>query len=122
MPRVKGGVTALKRRKKVLKQAKGFRFGRSTKEKAAKDALMHAGRHAYRHRRDKKGEFRRLWNVKIGAALSPFEISYSKFINMLKVKNVELDRKVLSQIAETEPETFARIVEQVNPVVENSIV
>jgi large subunit ribosomal protein L20 len=113
MPRVKGGVTALKRRKNVLKQTKGFRFGRSTKERAAKDALMHAGRHAYRHRRDKKGEFRRLWNVKIGAALSPFEISYSKFINMLKVKNVELDRKVLSQIAETEPETFTRIVEQV---------
>lgn len=103
----------MKRRRNVLKQVKGFRFGRSTKERSAIDAILHAGRSAYGHRRDKKGDFRRLWNIKIGAALSPFDLSYSKFIGMLKTKNIELDRKVMSQIAETEPESFARLVEQV---------
>ncbi len=113
MPRVKRGVISNKRRKNVLDQVKGFRFGRSTKERSAIDAILHAGRSAYEHRRDKKNDFRRLWNVKIGAAVSPFGFSYSRFIAALKAKNIELDRKVLADMAVSQPETFARIVEQV---------
>lgn len=113
MSRVKRGVISNKRRKNVLEKVKGFRFGRSTKERSAIDALLHAGRSAYGHRRDKKSDFRRLWNIKIGAAVSPLGLSYSKFISALRKKNIELDRKVLAQIAIEQPETFNRIVEQV---------
>jgi large subunit ribosomal protein L20 len=113
MARVKGGIIANKRRRNILKQAKGYRFGRSTKEKQAKEAILHAGVHAFRDRRRKKRTFRQLWTIKINAALRPLGLSYSKFINLLKKKEVALDRKVLAHIAEHQPETFGRIVEQV---------
>jgi len=113
MPRVKRGTTSLKRRRNVLKKAKGFRFGRSTKERQAKEALLHAGVHAYAHRKDKKNDFRRLWNIKIGAAVKEHGLSYSLFIDKLKKKNIDLDRKVLAELAEHEPASFARLIENI---------
>jgi len=113
MARVKGGLIANKRRKNVLKMAKGYRFGRSTKEKQAKEAILHAGVHAFRDRRNKKRNFRRLWTIKINAAVRPLGLTYSTFIDILNKKEVKLDRKVLADIAENNPETFSRIVEQV---------
>jgi large subunit ribosomal protein L20 len=113
MARVKGGVTTLKRRKNVLKMVKGYRFGRSTKERQAREAIFHAGTYAFRDRRNKKRTFRQLWTIKINAAVRNFELSYSRFIDLLKKKNVEVDRKILAEIAENNPETFQRIVEQV---------
>lgn len=113
MTRVKKAVNALKNRRNVLRQTKGFRFRRSTNEAAANEALAHAGAYAFAHRRDKKGDFRRLWNVKINAALRPLGFSYSKFIGAAKKKNIELDRKALAHLAEHKPEVFARIVAKV---------
>jgi large subunit ribosomal protein L20 len=113
MARVKNAVNALKTRRNVLAQAKGFRFSRSKKEKAAYEALAHAGNYARRHRREKKGEFRALWNVRLNGALHPLGMSYSKFIGALKKAQVELDRKVLSQIAAESPNVFASIVSKV---------
>ncbi len=113
MARVKGGVTALKRRRSILAQVKGYRFGRSTKKRAAHDAIVHANLHAFAHRKDKKNDFRRLWIVRLNAALRAAGTSYSKFINMMKKKEVILDRKTLSQIAHDRPETFARILKNV---------
>lgn len=113
MTRVKKAVNALKNRRSILKAAKGFRFRRSNTERAANDALMHAGAYAFAHRRDKKGDFRRLWNVRINAALRPLDLSYSKFIGMAKKKGIALDRKILANLAETNPETFKRVVESV---------
>lgn len=113
MSRVKRGVTANKRRRNVLKQVKGYRFGRSTKERQAHEAIFHAGAHAFAHRRDKKNDFRRLWQVKINAAVRPLGLSYSRFIDALKKKNIALDRKVLADIAEHNPESFAQIVKEV---------
>lgn len=113
MSRVKKGVNALKTRRNILKQVKGYRFGRSTKERNAYEAISHAGAYAFAHRRDKKGDFRRIWNVKINAALTPLNLSYSKFIGALKKNNVALDRKALAAIAETNPETFVRLAKQV---------
>jgi large subunit ribosomal protein L20 len=113
MTRVKGGVHALKTRRNVLRAAKGYRFRRSTNEKAAYEALMHAGAYAFAHRRYKKGDARRLWNVKINAALRPLGFSYSKFIGAMKKKGMTLDRKILATLAEKQPETFARVVAQV---------
>ncbi|PCI29054.1 50S ribosomal protein L20 [Candidatus Kaiserbacteria bacterium] len=113
MARVKRGTTSLKTRKNVLKRVKGYRFGRSTKERQAREAIAHAGNHAFAHRRRKKGDFRRLWTVKLNAALRPLEMTYSKFIDALTKKNITLNRKVLSELAHNEPETFKRIVEVV---------
>lgn len=113
MTRVKKGVNALKTRRNTLKMVKGYRHGRSTKERQAQEAIFHAGTYAFAHRRDKKGEFRRINIVRMNASLDAMGISYSKFIPMLKAKNVALDRKVLAEIAETRPEAFKRIVEAV---------
>jgi large subunit ribosomal protein L20 len=110
MTRVKKGVHALKRRRSVLKQTKGFRHGRSTKERMAKDALLHAGSYSFAHRKDKKSHNRKLWNIKINAGARELGLSYSKLIGALKKKNIELDRKILSDFAEHHPETFARIL------------
>jgi len=93
-----------------LRQAKGFRFRRSKTERAANEALAHAGAYAFAHRRDKKGDFRRLWNVKINAALRPLGFSYSKFMGAAKKKNISLDRKSLAHLAEFQPEAFKKIV------------
>ena len=113
MARVKRGTTANKRRKSVLKKAKGYRFARSNKEKEAKVAIRHAGVHAFRDRRDKKNNFRRLWTIKINAALEEHELSYSKFIKMLSDKKIALDRKILAELAENHPQIFDKIVEAV---------
>lgn len=113
MTRVKRGVIKNKRRKNILKQTKGFRFGRSTKEAQAKDALMHAGAYSFAHRKDKKADARSLWTTRINAAVRPLGMSYSKFIDGLKKKNIVVDRKILSDIAKNNPETFARIVKSI---------
>lgn len=113
MPRVKRGTIGAKRRRSILKQAKGYRFGRGTKERQAREAILHAGVYAFAHRRDKKNVRRRLWNVKLSAALKEHGYSYSRFIGQLKTKKVDLDRKVLAQMAEFQPELFNRVVKSV---------
>ncbi len=110
MPRVKKGTIALKRRRRVLKATKGFRFGRRTKEREARTALLHAGVHAFAHRRDKKNDFRRLWNIRINAAARPLGYSYSKLIAKLKESKVEVDRKILATLALEQPAVFERLV------------
>jgi len=114
MSRVKRGTTSLKRRRNTLAQTKGYRQGRSTKERQAREAIFHAGSHAFAHRRDKKNDFRRLWNVRINAAVRGLDTTYSKFINLLKKKEVTLDRKVLATIAKDYPESFERIVKKLS--------
>lgn len=115
MPRVKRGTIAHKRREKILKQTKGFKWGRKSKERAAKEALIHAGVHAFRGRKEKKRTNRGIWNIRINAALRAGDepISYSAFIKMLKDKNVALNRKVLADMADTRPEAFAEVVSMV---------
>ena len=112
MARVKRGTTKLKSRRNTLEQTKGYRFGRSSKKKMAYEAIAHAGNNAFDHRKDKKGDFRRLWTVRINAAVRMLGLSYSRFIDALHKNNIGLDRKVLSQIALERPETFNRIVEK----------
>ncbi|MES3005158.1 MAG: 50S ribosomal protein L20 [Patescibacteria group bacterium] len=111
MTRVKKAVNALKSRKNILRRTKGFRHGRSTKERQAMEALLHAGAYSFAHRKDKKGDARRLWNVKISYSLKEMGTSYSKFMGALKKKNIELDRKILSTLATENPEVFKKIVE-----------
>jgi large subunit ribosomal protein L20 len=113
MARVKRGTISLKRRRNVLKQVKGYRFGRSKKERMAKDAIVHAGSYAFRDRRAKKRSFRQLWTVRLNAALRENGLpSYSKFIGSLKKKGVTLDRKSLSALAKDHPEAFVRMAKQ----------
>jgi len=114
MPRVKRGTIAHKRRKKIIKLAKGFKWGRKSKYKAAKDALRHAWTYAYRDRKRKKRDFRRLWNIKINAASRQQDLSYSQFINKLKKAKIEIDRKILATLAEKYPKVFEKIVEKAN--------
>lgn len=113
MTRVKRGKIANKRRKNILKMVKGYRFGRSTKERQANEAIRHALTYAFRDRRAKKRSFRALWNVRINAGLRNLGHTYSKFMGQMKKKNVEVNRKVLSEIAAENPESFKRIVEEV---------
>lgn len=113
MVRVKRGVISIKRRKNVLKKTKGFRNARKSKEREAKVAIAKAGVYAFAHRRDKKNDFRKLWNIKIGAALDPLGLSYSKFIDMLKKKNIAINRKMLAEMAEETPSAFENLVSQV---------
>lgn len=113
MTRVKRGTISLKGRRKILKMAKGYRHGLSTKERQAKTAITHAAMHAFNDRRKKKGVFRRLWTVRINARVREFGLPYSQFIDLLKKKNILLDRKVLSQISKDNPATLERIVAEV---------
>ncbi len=113
MTRVKRGKTAHKRRKKVIKQTKGYKWRRSKTYRAAKEALMHALSSAYIDRRRKKREFRRLWQIRINAAVRKQDISYSKFIAGLKGTKIELDRKILAELAQKEPKVLEKIVEKV---------
>ena len=113
MVRVKRGKTARKRRKRLLKYAKGFRWGRKTKYRLAKEALLHAWRYAYRDRRTKKREFRKLWQIQINAACRQYGISYSKFIYGLKKNKIELDRKILASLAQNHPEIFEKIIKTI---------
>ena len=111
MTRVKKGVHALKRRRSVLKQTKGFRHGRSTKERQAKEALLHSGNYSFAHRKDKKSHNRKFWNIKINALSRELGMSYSKLIGTLKKKNILLDRKILADLAQNQPLIFAKILE-----------
>jgi len=114
MTRVKKGVHALKRRRSVLKQTKGFRHGRKSKERMANEALVHAGTYAFAHRKDKKSFNRKLWNIKINAASRLGGISYSRLIEALKKSNIELDRKILADLAQNHPKTFTKVLESVS--------
>ncbi|OGG85888.1 50S ribosomal protein L20 [Candidatus Kaiserbacteria bacterium RIFOXYB1_FULL_46_14] len=113
MSRVKGGLMAQKRRRNILEQVKGYRFGRSKKTKQAIEAIHHAKNYSFAHRKDKKNDFRQLWIVRINAALMAHGIKYSRFIKALKDKGIGLDRKILSSLAKDRPEVFERIVNQV---------
>ncbi len=113
MPRVKRGVMHSKRRKNVLKQTKGFRWGRKKLIKVAKTAVLKAGAYAYRDRRAKKRSARALWQVQLNAAVREYGLSYSKFIAGLKKAKIEMDRKVLASLAQKHPAVFAKIVEKV---------
>ena len=104
----------MKHRRNVLKAAKGYRFGRSKKEIEAKVALRHAGAHAFTHRKDKKTDMRRLFTVRLNAGLRSLGTTYSVFIDKLTKKGIVINRKMLSLLAQDNPETFARIVKEVN--------
>lgn len=111
MPRVKRGAQHTKRRKNLLKRVKGFKWGRKSKIRLARPAMLKAGAYAFRDRRAKKRTFRNLWTIKINAAVHELGLSYSRFIAMLKTANIGLDRKVLAQLAEKHPAIFAKVVE-----------
>ena len=113
MPRVKRGVTARARHKKILALAKGFRGRRKNVYRVAKQAVMKAGQYAYRDRRNKKRVFRRLWIARINAAARECGITYSQFINGMNKAGIELDRKVLADLAVHDKAAFGSIVEQV---------
>jgi len=113
MSRVKRGVAASKRRKNVLKDAKGYMWHRKSAFRAAKEALLKAGKYAYRDRRVKKRTFRRLWITRLNAALRMHGEKYSAFIAKMTDKKVEVDRKVLSEMAANFPEHFEKFVEKV---------
>jgi len=113
MPRVKRGKTHLKKRKKLLKQTKGYRGGKKNKIKEAKTAVLKAGAYAYRDRRNKKRRARALWQIKINAACRINDFTYAKFIAALKKNEIELDRKILSQLAEEYPKIFTEVVKMV---------
>ena len=110
MTRVKKGLNALKSRKNILRKVKGYRFGRHSKERQANEAIFHAGTYSFAHRKDKKGDFRRLWNVRLSAFLKQNGISYSQFVPLLKKKEIALDRKILAQLAQDNPETLKAII------------
>ena len=113
MARIKGAVTTRNRRKKVLKLAKGYWGAKSKHFKMAKEAVMKSGNYAYIGRRQKKRDFRKLWITRISAACRMNGITYSKFINGLKKAGISLNRKMLSEIAIADAESFAKLVEQV---------
>ena len=113
MPRVKRGVTARARHKKVLALAKGFRGRRKNVYRIAKQAVMKAGQYAYRDRRNRKRVFRRLWIARINAASRELGLTYSKFMAGLKKACIEVDRKVLADMAVNDPAAFGSIVEKV---------
>ncbi len=110
--RVKTGTIRRKRHKKILKMAKGFYSGRRKHFRKAKEQVERSLVYAFRDRKQKKREFRKLWIVRINAACRLNDISYSRFINGLKKAEIELDRKILADLAMNEPQTFAKIVEQ----------
>ena len=109
MVRVKRGVNAHKKREKLLKYAKGFHWGRKSKERLAREALLHAWSYAFAGRKQKKRDYRAMWQVQINAGAHQNNTTYSKFIAALKKKNVELDRKVLAELAQKYPDTFRDI-------------
>lgn len=110
--RIKRGITTHKRHKRLLERAKGYRGGRSKLYQEARQATIHAGADAYRGRKEKKRQMRSLWITRINGALFAHNISYSQFIGKLKSKNINLDRKILSQIAVEDPQTFDEIIKK----------
>lgn len=113
MVRIKSGVQTRRRHKKVLKMAKGFWMTRHKQFKKAKEAVLHAGEYAFTGRKDKKRDFRKLWILRINAAVRVFGLSYSKFIQKLNAKKIGLDRKIISKLALEYPKVFQKIVEKV---------
>lgn len=113
MARVKRSKAKRRRKKKIIKEAKGFKWGRKSKYRAAKQAVYKARIYQYRDRRNKKRDFRRLWQIKINAAARQSGLSYSRFIDLLKKNKVELDRKILAHLAEFKPSIFQKIAEEV---------
>jgi large subunit ribosomal protein L20 len=111
MPRVKRSVAARKRRRDVLKRAKGYYSARGKHFRAAREQLLHSGVYAYRDRRARKGDFRRLWITRINAAARGQGLSYSRFMAGLRLAEVEVDRKVLAELAVNEPGAFSELVE-----------
>ena len=111
MSRVKRGVTKHRRHKKVLMAARGFHGSSHRNYKWAKEALIHAWSHAYRHRREKKGDFRRLWIVRIGAACRASGTTYSQFMHGVKLTGMELDRKILAAMAVGDEAAFQKLIE-----------
>ncbi len=116
MARVKGGTTSLKRRHNILKVVKGYRFARSKKKRAAREAIFHAGKYAFAHRRDKKNDFRKLWNVRINGGLDSINspLSYSRLIHTMKKKDVLVNRKMLAELADKRPESFLRLIKHLS--------
>lgn len=114
MPRVKRGTTHVKKRRKLLKKTKGYKWGRKKLVKAAKTAVLKAGVHAYTDRRRKKRTSRALWQIKISAFVKEHDLSYSKFMGLLKSAKVEIDRKILADLAENYPKALEAIIRQVN--------
>ena len=112
MPRIKRSVASRARRKRILKSAKGYYGARSRTFKVAKQAVIRAGQYAYRDRRQRKRQFRQLWIIRINAAVREHGLSYSRFISGLKSAGIEVDRKVLADIAVHEKEVFATLVEK----------
>ncbi|MCY4583169.1 MAG: 50S ribosomal protein L20 [Chloroflexi bacterium] len=113
MARVKRGVTAHRRHKKVLQFTKGHRGTKHALYRRAHESMLHALAYSYAHRRERKGDMRRLWVVRIGAAAREHGVSYSQFMHGLKLANVELDRKVLADLAMADPDAFGQLAEQV---------
>lgn len=113
MARVKGGIMAHKRRKKVLKLAKGFYGAKSKQFRTAKQAVMKSGQYAYIGRKNRKRDFRKLWIVRISAACRLNDINYSTFMNGLKKAGIELNRKMLSEIAIADPKAFTELTKKV---------
>ena len=111
MVRVKRGTISHKKRKHLLEHVKGFHWGRKSKFRLAKQALMKAWSYAYRDRKVRKRSFRQLWQIQISAASRKSGLSYSRLMHLLKQKNIALDRKILSEIAREKPEIFEKIVE-----------
>jgi large subunit ribosomal protein L20 len=111
MARVKRSVHARKKRREILKAAKGYRGSRHSRLRVAKEQVMHSGAYAYRDRRDRKGQFRRLWITRIGAATRAEGMSYSQFMHGLSQAGVELDRKILADMAVRDPAAFRSLVE-----------
>ena len=110
MTRIKRGVAAHKRKKNILKRAKGFDNRRSTNLAAAREALLHADKYAYRDRRNKKRDFRALWLVRVNAALRENGMTWSKFASILKKNKIEINRKMLAELAVTAPKAFDKMV------------
>jgi large subunit ribosomal protein L20 len=108
--RIKRGTTKHKKHLKIHKLTKGYRMSYNRLYKRAKDAVLHAGSYSYAHRKKRGEEFRKLWTIRINAALEKFDLSYSKFIHLLKLSKIELDRKILADLAEKEPEVFEAVV------------
>lgn len=113
MPRVKKGKTKKKKHKKVKDKAKGYTETRRKSYKKAKEAVIKAGKRAYTGRKQKKRDFRKLWIIRISAALEPYNMNYSKFIHQLKENKIELNRKMVSELAIKKPEAFQKLVETV---------
>ena len=118
MPRVKRSVHAKKKRREILSQAKGYYGARSRRRRVAKEQLLHSLSYAYRDRRDRKGQFRRLWITRIGAAVRAEGMSYSRFVTGLRAAGIELDRKVLADLAVNDPAAFRSLVDAARAALE----